>query len=186
MPLGGCLVLKSPQIATHIATFASVFPEAHFVITDRDPYRCVVSLAAMCHSILEPFCAENPLTDDGARHRITLAWMLPKLPAISEFSTAQSERITHVAYPDLVADQTATAHGIFAAAGLPTDDGLAKTIAAYLDSQRAGGRLAPPGQLPTMGYTEEDVRSDPVVQAYCRRFDVLPERERLVGVHASS
>ena len=43
---GGFLVVKAPQIAArHIARFAEVFPEARFVITDRDPYRCVVSLA---------------------------------------------------------------------------------------------------------------------------------------------
>jgi hypothetical protein len=186
VPPGGCLVLKSPPIAAHIAAFARAFPEAHFVVTDRDPYRCVVSMAAMAHSIIEPFFVENPLTDDGARHRIALSWISPKLPAISEFSTARPERITHVAYPDLVADPTAVAHGVFAAAGLPTDDGLAKEIAAFLDLQRAGGRAAPPAHLPTMGYTEDVVRSEPAVRAYCRRFDVQPEAERLVGLHSSS
>ena len=186
VPPGGCLVLKSPQIAAHIAAFAQAFPEAHFVVTHRDPYRCVVSLAAMGHGILEPFCSDNPLTDDGARHRIGLAWIRSKLPAISEFSDARPERVTHVAYPALVADPIATAHGIFAAAGLPADDGLAEEIAAYLDSQRAGARLAPPAKLPIMGYIEEEVRSDPVVEAYCRRFAVLPEPERLMGVHAST
>lgn len=186
VPPDGYLVLKAPQIAAHITAFARVFPEAHFVVTDRDPYRCVVSMAAMGHGIVEPFCVDNPLTDDGARHRIALSWISPKLPAISEFSTARPERVTHVAYPDLVADPIATAHGIFADVGLPADDGLAKKIAAYFDSQRAGGRLAPPAKLPTMGYIEEEVRAEPVVQAYCSRFDVLPEPERLVGVHASS
>jgi hypothetical protein len=186
VPPGGCLVLKSPPIAAHIATCARVFPEAHFVVTHRDPYRCLASLAAMCHSIIEPFCVDNPMTDDGAHHRIALSWISPKLPAISEFSTAQPERVIHVAYPDLLADSVATAHGIFAAAGLPADEGLAKEIDAHFESQRAGGRLAPPAKLPTMGYIEEEVRADPVVQAYCRRFGVLPEPERLVGVHGSA
>ena len=185
VPPRGCLVLKAPQIAAHIAACARVFPEAQFVITHRDPFRCLVSLATMGHSVIDPFCVDNPLADDGARHRLGLSWQSPKLPAISEFSTAWPERVAHVAYPDLVADPIATAQGIFAAAGLPVDDGLAKEIAAYLDSQRAGGRAAPPAQLPTMGYLEEEVRADPVIQAYCRRFDVFPESERLVGVHAS-
>lgn len=186
VPPDGFLVLKAPQIAAHIVAFARVFPEAHFVITDRDPYRCVVSMAAMGHGIIEPFCVDNPLTDDGVHHRIALAWMTPKLPAIAEFSTARPERITHVAYPDLVADPAATAPGVFAAAGLSPDADLTMEIAAFLDSQRTGGRRAPPAQLPTMGYTEDDVRSAPAVRDYCERFDVRPERERLVGVHASS
>jgi hypothetical protein len=110
--------------------------------------------------------------------------MVPKLVAIGEFHTASPERTTHVAYPDLVADPAAVAQSVFTAAGFAFDDGLAETIAAYLESQRAGGRLAPPADLPTMGYTEEDVRSEPAVRDYCARFNVLPERERLVGVHA--
>jgi hypothetical protein len=184
-PPGGFLVLKSPQIAAHVVASARVFPEAHFVITDRDPYRCVVSLVCMCHSILEPFWVDNLLTDDGARHRIGLEWIRPKLAAITELSSAQPERVTHVGYPDLVADPPAAAHRIFAAAGLPSDDGLAGEVGAYLDSQRVGGRAAPPAELPTMGYAEDDVRSQPAFRDYCDRFDVEPETARLVGVHSS-
>jgi sulfotransferase family protein len=185
VPPGGRLVLKSPQIAAHVDSFARAFPEAHFVVTDRDPYRCVVSLAAMGHGIVAPFLVDNPLTDDGLRDRIALAWMTPKLTAIAEFSTAQPERITHIAYPDLVANPAETAHAIFAATGLPIDDGIGRAITTFLDSQRAGGRAAPPEQLPTMGYTENDVRSEPAIRDYCQRFDVHPETERLTGVHSS-
>jgi len=184
-PPGGCLVLKAPQIAAHIAASAWVFPEAHFVITDRDPYRCVVSVAAMGHGIIEPFCVDNPLNDDGVRDRVALAWMAPKLSAIGEFQTARPGRVTHVAYPDLIADPAATAHAVFAAADLPTDEGLTKAIASYLEAQRAGGRVAPPAQLPRMGYTEDEVRSEPAVRDYCQRFDVQPETERLSGVSSS-
>jgi len=179
----GQLVLKSPQIAMHLGAFAAVFPEAHFVVLDRDPFRCAVSAAAMVHSIAEPFCHENPMTDDGARGRHVLAWMSQTLAAISDFSTAQPNRVTHLPYPDLVADPSAVAKAVFAARGLPTDDGLDAALAAFLASQRAGGRAGPPEQLPAMGYTEDTVRSEPNVQAYCHRFDVQPETERLVGVH---
>ena len=62
----GFLVLKAPQIAAEIAAFAEVFPEADFLITDRDPYRCIVSMAVMGESIVEPFCVDNPITDGSA------------------------------------------------------------------------------------------------------------------------
>lgn len=186
VPPGGFLVLKAPQIAAHIAEFARVFPEAHFVITDRDPYRCVVSVAAMGHGIVEPFFVDNPLTDDGARHRIALTWVTPKLPALGEFSDGRPERVTHVAYPDVVADPAAVANRVLASAGFPADDGLVQRVAVYLDSQRAGGRAAPPAHLPSMGYTDGAVRSDPAVRGYCERFNVQPEIERLLGVHSSS
>ncbi|HKY77619.1 MAG TPA: sulfotransferase, partial [Acidimicrobiia bacterium] len=185
VPVDGCLVLKCPPVAPHVGALARVFPEAHFVVTDRDPYRCVVSLAAMCQSILEPFCVDNPLRDDGARDRIALGWISPKLRAIGEFDTAFPERVTHVAYPDFVSSPAAVTQDIFAAAGFATDDGLGDDISAFLDAQRAGGRAAPPAELPTMGYTEDAVRSEPIVRDYCERFKVQPETARLVGVHGS-
>ena len=183
VPPDGFLVLKAPQVSPHITAFARVFPEADFVITHRDPYRCVVSFAAMGHGIVEPFCVENPLTDDGARHRIGMTWVTRQLSAITEFSRARPERVIHVGYPDVIADPAPTAHRIFAATDRPTDPGLTEKIAGFLHAQRAGGRLAPPADLPSMGYTEEDVRSEPAVRDYCDRFNVLPERVRLVGVH---
>jgi hypothetical protein len=184
VPPDGCLVLKAPQISPHIAAFSRVFPEAHFVVTHRDPYRCLVSFAAMGHGIIAPFCVENPLADDGARHRVAMGWVTRQLSGITRFSTARPDRVTHVAYPDVIAEPAGTAHSIFAAAGLPDDPGLTEKIDGFLNFQRAGGRLAPPAQLPTMGYTEEEVRSDPTIRDYCVRFNVLPERQRLVGVHA--
>lgn len=181
----GRLVLKSPQVALHLGACAAVFPEAHFIVLDRDPFRCAVSAAAMVHSIVEPFCKENPLTDDGSRDRNVLGWMSQSLATVSEFTTAQPDRATHIAYPDLLADPITMAHGLFAATGLPTDDGVDAEIAAFLEGQRTGARPAPPEQLPTMGYTEDNVWSEPAVRDYCRRFNVQPETERLVGVHGS-
>lgn len=185
VPPDGCLVLKAPQVGLHISEFARAFPEAHFVIPDRDPYRSVVSTAVAGHAIIEPFVVDNPLDDDGIRQQIVLRWAVSTLLAIAAFTSARPERITHVAYPDLIADPATTAHDIFAAAGFPTGDGLTGAIAAFVDAQRAGGRAAPPAQLPTMGYTEKSVRSVPAVRDYCDRFGVEPETERLVGVHSS-
>ena len=184
VPPDGRLVLKSPQIAVHLGAFAEVFPEAHFVVLDRDPFRCVVSAASMGQSIVGPFCDTNPIDNDGGRDRVALHWTGHLLRGMSEFSSLRPERVTHVAYPDLIADPAAASRGVFAAAGFPIDAGFAEKVAAYLEAQRAGGRPAPPAQLLTHGYTEDVVRSEPAVREYCDRFNVVPERERLVGVHS--
>jgi hypothetical protein len=105
----GFLVLKAPQIGGQIAAFADVFPEANFVIADRDPFRCLVSMVVMGESIITPFCIDNPLTNDGARDRVALSWIKPKLTALSAFRVAAPERVTHVAYPELMPDPTRTA-----------------------------------------------------------------------------
>ena len=181
----GFLVLKAPQIGGQIAAFANVFPEADFVITDRDPFRCLVSMAVMGESIIDPFCIDNPLTNDGTRDRIVLSWIGPKLAALSAFSDSAPERVTHVAYPALVKDPRGTAPRVLSTLGLPVDQNLARRIDTFLDAQRTGGRAAPPSELATMGYTHDDVLSDPTTSDYCRTFGIEPERSRLTGTQTS-
>jgi hypothetical protein len=178
----GFLVLKAPQIGGQIAAFADVFPEAEFLITDRDPYRCIVSMAVMGESIIEPFCVDNPITDDGNRHRRVLSWVKPKLAALSSFSTLAPGRVTHVPYPDLVRSPTTSVQRALSARGIPDDPDLAGRIDHYLHAQHSGARAAPPTELPTMGYSHDDVLTDPVVADYCRTFEIEPERSRLTGI----
>ena len=183
----GFLVLKAPQIAKHIAAFAGVFPEAHFVITDRDPFRCIVSMAVLGESIIEPFCSDNPLTGDGTRHRQVLSWITPKLAALAEMSATTPERVTHVAYPALVDDPVDTVRRVFSAIGIPVDDErLRRHIDDFLGAQRSGSRAAPPPELATMGYVQDEVLSDPVISDYCRAFGIEPEIARLTGAQPST
>jgi hypothetical protein len=183
---GGFLVLKAPQIALHIAAFAAVFPEARFVVTDRDPFRCVVSLAAMGHSIIAPFCVDNPLSDDGRRQRRVQTHVALKLPALDAFTRTAPVRVVHVAYPRLMAEPAATARGVFDGLDIAAGETLPSRIDAFLQAQRSGARAAPPGELPTMGYDQDELLADPAIADYCRRYAVEPERARLTGSHASA
>ncbi len=183
---GGFLVLKAPQIALHVAAFAAVFPEARFVVTDRDPYRCTVSLAAMGHSIIAPFCIDNPLTDDGRRQRLVESHLALKLAALDAFTQAEPRRVAHVAYPDLMADPVATTQHVFATLGIAADSALPSLIDAFLQAQRSGARAAPPDELPTMGYDHERVLAAPAIGNYCRRYTIVAERARLTGSRASN
>jgi Sulfotransferase family len=177
----GFLVLKAPQIGGQIAAFADTFPEADFLITDRDPYRCIVSMAVMGESIIEPFCVENPITDDGNRERKVLSWVKPKLAALSSFTAVAPGRVTHVPYPDLVGEPADTVQHASSALGIPDDTQLSGRIDDFLHAQRSGARAAPPSELPTMGYTHDEVLSDAVVADYCRTFRIEPEHSRLTG-----
>ena len=180
VPPGGFLVLKAPQIGRAIAQMAAVFPEAFFVVTDRDPFRCIVSMAVLGQAIVDPFCVESPITDDGARDRLSLAIACPKLDAIAAFTTAAPERVTHLGYPALVSDPSSAASAALDAAGAPPAD-MAPAIAAFLADQRAGRRAAPPRELDSMGYTRDEVWADPSIAAYCDRFGIVPEHTRLTG-----
>ena len=177
----GFLVLKAPQIGQHIAEFASVFPEAQFVITDRDPFRCITSITVMVASIIDPFCVDNPVANDGMRDRSVQQGVTKKLAALAAFSSAQPDRVTHLPYPFLVDDPGAAVTGALAGSGIPSTGALSERIDAYLHAQRAGRRSAPPRELPSAGYDHEDVLADPVIAAYCRQFAIEPERERKTG-----
>lgn len=177
---GGFLVLKAPQISRHVAAFADVFPEARFVITDRDPYRSVVSSAVLGHSIAGWFCEPNPLADDGHRARFSIDEVPGKLAALADFTTTAPARALHVPYPELVRAPVDVVGR--ALAPTATDDELPGKVIAFLERQRAGERAAPPEALDPMGYDRADVWGDPVVNAYCQRFGIEPERTRLTGV----
>lgn len=178
---GGFLVLKAPQIGRHIETFSAVFPEARFVITDRDPYRCITSVAAMVESIIDPFCVENPMTDDGHRDQRAAHLMVPKLAALSSFTATSPDRAIHVAYPTLIRDPAGTVSRIFDQLGIPVGPSLDADLNQFLEHQRAGRRVAPPRELPTLGYEHDDVREIPAIAAYCEQFDIAPERTRLTN-----
>ncbi len=180
IPPGGFLVLKAPQIAASIAAFARTFPEARFVITDRDPFRCLVSMTVLGAAIVEPFCHDNPMANDGGRSQIGLGSTVQKLEAITSFTTSASDRVLHVPYPSLVNDPSDTAHEVLRAAGMRRLD-LHSAVARFLADQRGGGRVPPPSHLDPMCYTPQFVWSHPVVRSYCERFAIAPEQTRLTG-----
>ena len=147
----GFLVLKAPQIGgADRRVRRQCSPRRDFVITDRDPFRCIVSIAVMGESIIEPFCIDNPLTDDGTRHRQILSWVKPKLAALAAF-TATPERVTHVAYPSLVGEPVATVDRVLSSVGIGMSENLVSRVDGFLDAQRSGARAAPPRELPDDG-----------------------------------
>jgi hypothetical protein len=182
VPEGGVLVLKAPQIAAHIAEFAAVFPEARFVVPDRDPYRCIVSTAVMVRSILDPLTVENPIArGDAGDHHLLVDAAAAKFDAITELERRQPGRVTHVPYPTLVEEPIEAVTAIEQAFGLPTDGETAARIDEFLTAQRAGRRAAPPATLDTLGFDHDRVLAEPSISAYCARHGIAPETVRLTG-----
>jgi hypothetical protein len=176
---GEFLVLKAPQISRQVSPFADVFPEARFVITDRDPYRCVVSLAALGHAIAEWFFDVNPLTGDGNGSKLTGKQVPGKLAGIADLSIDQPSRVMHVPYPELMRAPVDVVQRALETSA--RDDDLATRVIAYLAGQQAGERAAPPADLDPMGYDPADVWGHPVIGSYCEQFGIEPERTRLTG-----
>jgi hypothetical protein len=181
VPTGGRLVLKAPQVTQDLAGFAAVFPEARFVITDRDPFRCVTSTRVMVAHLMDAFCVDNPIRSAHEDGYDWLATTDARLAGIARFDDDHPGRTVHVPYPDLARSPADTVAGVVEALALPHDPELGGRIQAFHVEQRAGRRAAPPEQLDTMGLRHDDVWSLPNVTAYCERFGIEPERERLTG-----
>lgn len=178
---GGFLVLKAPQIAIHIDAFADVFPEATFVVTDRDPFRALVSVAVLGQAVVDPFCVVNPVTHPNPDALDLAASVQNKLAAIQAFTATRPDGIAHLAYPDLVGDPALAVTRLLDTIGVADDPGLAERVHAFLAAQRAGRRSAPPANLDTFGYEHDEVLARPVIGGYCTRFGIEPEHRRLTG-----
>jgi hypothetical protein len=174
------LVLKAPQISGQVDSFAGVFPEAEFVVTDRDPFRSLVSVMVMVANIIDPFCVENP-AGSAAVLDATVDFFGARLSSISDFTDAHPDRITHMSYPALATDATPTVLGFLDQLGLATDAELERRIDEHLQAQRAGSRAAPPTTLEVPGLNHDSIGAVPAIDAYCSRFGIEAERERLTG-----
>ncbi len=178
-PEGGFLVLKAPQVAAHLEAFSSVFPEARFLVTVRDPYRVFASVLAMVSGLVDGFITDDFEPPDsypvGELERV--------LQSSIDFQVASPELMTTISYPQLVADPASVARASFEQLGLPVDPGLAARIEAFLGVQRNGARAKPPAALPNPGLTHDQMLARPTVAAFCDRFGVEPEHTRLTGAH---
>lgn len=178
---GGRLVLKAPQISNNLAEFAAVFPEVHFVITDRDPYRTITSTRVMVASLMDAFCVDNPVRNPGPDGFDLVAVAGERLAGIVRFGDEHPNRTTHVAYPALATSPRNTVVDLAHDLRLPDHAGFGDAIESFIEEQRAGKRAAPPKQLDTAGFERHDVMANPGISTYCERFGVEPELRRLTG-----
>jgi len=181
MEQGGRLVLKAPQTSNNLVEFATVFPEAHFVIPDRDPYRVLTSTMVMVASLMDAFCVDNPVRNPPPDGHDWIGTTARRLGDIAAFGDEHPDRITHVPYPALASNPRETVLGLSNALGLAADDAFGDDIDAFTAAQRAGKRSAPPKHLDPMGVEREEIMAVPVIADYCERFAIAPEEQRLTG-----
>ena len=178
-PDDGFLVLKAPQVASHLEAFSTVFPEARFLVTVRDPYRVFTSGRSMVSGIVDAFITDDFEPPDP----FPIENLERVLQCLLDFDAASPELVTTIDYPALVADPAAVAAAAYAELGLPVDDEFTSKVEKFLDAQRGGARARPPSALPDPGLSHDQVLRRPSVAAFCDRFGVEPERTRLTGAH---
>jgi hypothetical protein len=176
VPDGGVLVLKAPQFLPYLRQLRSVFPEMQTVLTHRDPYRCLVSTVTMLRSINESFLDDRGVLDALPEVMITRA--VHSLRGVTDLDL---DGVAHAAYPQLVADPVGVVLLIHDALGLAAPEDLSVRVERFLADQRAGRRAAPPTELPSHTFDQDQLRAIPEVRQYCDLYGVEPERVRLTG-----
>jgi len=178
----GYLVLKAPQHAPMVETLASVFPDAHFVFTHRDPFRVFTSTSALVGHTNETFLRDPSVLQAGGRGLDAMIRRTEhKFSRMIEADRVLGDRITNVAYPDLIADPTAVVRRIHRDAGHSCPEDLEGRIGTFLAAQKAGRRARPPRDLPSFGLDHQSFLERPAVARYCQHFDVSPEKARMTG-----
>ena len=129
-------VLKSPQHLEQIPALLSVFPDATFVVTHRDPVAVTGSVLTMLGY------AARMATDHPDPLAIARYWS-PRVEqllnaCLRDHELLPEERTVHVRLPDLVADDMVVVERIYAAAEQPFDDRARTAVDAYVRDHPQG------------------------------------------------
>ena len=181
MPVSQVLVLKSPVDTDRMESFAEVFPEASFVLTHRDLFRCVTSAVRVGEIITDPFLAPGQATARTERGlRMTVRLLGDSAGAMVTAATTMPDRIRSIDYAELMADPGGVVRGVLESLSVPVDPDLASSrIADFLTGQRGGKRDKPPAQYDEHGLTHDGLLADPCFARYVEAFGVSVEGERV-------
>lgn len=186
VPENGFLVLKSPQIASHLTNFSRVFPEATFVYLHRDPYRVLTSFCTLLDIVNGPFLRDP---DYQAKLNQGESFCLNRMGRVyremADFETAHPDRVLNMQYVDLLSEPVKEIDRIYREAKFELDPALGKKIEGFLAHQQAGGRARPRGQLSDHGYTRQTVENNSALRSYLQRYKVVLEPSRNTGALAS-
>jgi hypothetical protein len=129
-------VLKSPQHLEQFRALRSVFPDATYVITHRDPAAVTLSLATMIAYTARMQVERPDPIAVGAYWTDRVADLLDACAADRDLLPA--EQSVDVRFDDFMADDDAVLAGVYARAGRTYDAGTRAAIRAYVDTHPRG------------------------------------------------
>ncbi|HSV37145.1 MAG TPA: sulfotransferase [Nocardioidaceae bacterium] len=181
VPPGGVLVLKSPADTDRIDTFAEVFPEASFVLTHRDPFRCLTSVVRVGEIINGPFLKpdRSVVGTEGAVPTST-RMLSGGARAMVSATNDIPERVRSIDYTALMTDPAGTLSTVLESLSIPVDaQKVHAEVAAFLAGQRSGKRAKPPVEYSDYGIDHEGLLAEADFAAYRQAFGVSLEGKRL-------
>jgi hypothetical protein len=165
-------VLKSPVHVHSIPTLLRTYPDAHIVVTHRDPLSVLASVTSLIATLRYAHSDVVDLADIGSYHAELYGHALDHLVDLADDGTLDPTRVHHIRYADFVADPMPTVAAALGALDVPTTTGTLGEMRARLDAgQDATGEHR---------YSFDDLGLDGSVQRkrfrrYQDRFDVPDE-----------
>ena len=168
--------LKYPNHLIAMNEILSVYPDARFVMTHRDPVQTLASICKMTFKLRGTRTAHPVDPHEVGRHM--RHFVQRHIDRIMEFDRGEhAGRVVHVDYYKLVEDPVAQMRRIHAGIGIDTPDRIAESVGNWHRDNPKNGR----GRNE---YTIEEWGLDDAAMAeqfggYMRRFDIPREREGL-------
>jgi hypothetical protein len=149
-------LLKMPAYLFLLAEVAVQFPDAHFVMTHRDP---VAAIASTCSTVAESRAQRTPTWSPGPSFGREMLghWAEGMRQAMAARERLGEARFVDVAQHQLEADPVGTAQRVYASAGLRLTGAAADAMGAWADGNRRGSRGEHRYSLEEFGLCAEDV-----------------------------
>jgi len=161
-------VLKSPQHLEQLGPLSTVFPDASFVLTHRDPGEVTVSMITMlAYAARMHLDRPDPLTI-SAYWQDLLADLLTS--CVRDRDLLPSERSIDLRFGDFMADEQGSVAAVYTAAGQALDDRAVAAHTDYLATHQRNRHGAVVYEPDRIGVDPAAVRAR--LADYCVRFGV--------------
>jgi hypothetical protein len=168
---GARWVLKSPQHTEQLRALSTVFPDATFVLTHRDPVRVTTSMVTMITYCARMGCAEPDPVRYGAYWSARIEDLL--LGCVRDRDVLPESQTVDVRFHEFMADDIATVEQIYSVADQPFTDDTRAAMDAFMATHPRGRHGTVVYDLADFGLSAEERRR--ALRPYVERFDVEEE-----------
>ena len=130
---GKTMVLKSPPHGFRLPLLTSLFPQAHYVVIERNPYEVFASNLTLWRTLLEMYSLEVVQPED-IENFVLDAYVLHEQILAEGVGRLNAGSLARVRYEDLIADPIGQMARLYAELGLGEFDKTRPRMAQYLQS----------------------------------------------------
>jgi hypothetical protein len=133
------MVLKSPPHGFRLPSLASLFPQARYVVIERNPYEVFASNLKLWRTLIDQYALESEFVD-AIESFVLAAYVLHEEAIEKGRRDLQSGSIATVRYEDLVANPTQQIQRLYSELGLNDFESVRPRIEEHAASVRSHSR----------------------------------------------